>query len=310
MSSHARTRSGHRRSRADRSHVSPPALIAVGVDGGSSGRDAVALASLLASAMSGELMLIAVYEEPLLEGVIPAEVGWRSVKQQARAMLAQTRDSIAPSAGIVVEPDVFAWRALRRVVRRERRELLVVGSGRDAADGCVSLGRSAQELVGRLECPLAIAPEGMADRDLRRLERIGVGYDDQPEAQAALDLAGTIALAATAELDVCAVADDRVPGGLTTEQVVLGGDAIMTEETGALLDRTLAATRGFGAPARVAVSAGSPPDALSALGAGVDLLVIGSSGSGRAGRVSVGRTGKALAGGAPCPVLIVPRSVR
>jgi nucleotide-binding universal stress UspA family protein len=218
MSSHARTRSGQRRFRAARSHVWPPAVIGVGVDGSPSGRDAVALASLVASATGGELMLIAVYEEPLLEGVIPKEMGWRTVTRQARAMLAGTRDSLAPSARVVVESDVLLWRALLRVVRREHRDLLVVGSGHDGADGRVKLGPDAQQLLGELDCPLAIAPRDMASRGTRRLERIGVGFEDGPEARAALELAGAIALAAGAELEVRAVIDDRVPGGLTTEQ--------------------------------------------------------------------------------------------
>jgi nucleotide-binding universal stress UspA family protein len=256
MSFPARLRSGYARSHVDRPDSSPPALIGVGVDGSSSGRDAVVLGSLLASA-------------------------------------------------------VLVWRALRRVVRREHRDLLVVGSGHDAADGHVRLGRSAQELLGNLDCPLAIAPTDMATRGgPRRLERIGVGYENEPEARAALDLAGAIALAAGAELEVCGVIDDRVPGGLTTEQVVLGGEAIMTEQGSTLLDRTVAATRGCGTPTRVGVSVGSPPDALLGLGAGVDLLVIGSSRSSPAGRVSVGSTGNALVGGAPCPLLVAPRPVR
>jgi nucleotide-binding universal stress UspA family protein len=158
MSDRARLHGGHRRSHVDRSRASFPSLIGVGVDGSSSGRDAVVLASLVAGATGGELMLIAVYEEPLLEGVVPAEMGWRSVKTQAREMLVATRDSLAPSARIVVEPDVLVWRALQRVVRREHRDLLVVGPGQNAADGQVALGHKAQKLVERLECPLAIAP--------------------------------------------------------------------------------------------------------------------------------------------------------
>jgi len=85
-------------------------------------------------------------------------------------------------------------RALRRVVRREHHDLLVVGSGRDAADGRVAVGHTARGLLGRLECPLAMAPLGLRDRSKRRLERVGVGFDGWPEARAAVGLAGSIAL--------------------------------------------------------------------------------------------------------------------
>ena len=68
----------------DRSRSSPPVRIGVGVDGGSSGRDAVVLASQLARATGGELMLIFAHEEPLLEPVVPAEMGWANAQKQAR----------------------------------------------------------------------------------------------------------------------------------------------------------------------------------------------------------------------------------
>ena len=164
MSGSAPMASGHGRSRVEGSRPSPPTLLGVGVDGSSSGLDAVALASLFASATAGEPMLIAVYEEPLLEGVVPGELGWRSVKRQAWAVLDATRDALLPAARMVVEPDVLAWRGLQRVVRREHRDLLVVGLGHRATDGHAGLRHSARELLGQVEWPLAIAPTGGAAR--------------------------------------------------------------------------------------------------------------------------------------------------
>ena len=307
MSSPARIPAGRGHTHVGRSHSSPPALIGVGVDGSSSGRDAVVLASLIASATSGELMLIAVYEEPLLEGVVPAQMGWRAVKKQARAMLVATRDSLAPSARVVVEPNLFVWRGLQRVVRREHRDLLVVGSGHRATDGHVSLGHGAQKLSGNLECPLAIAPRALASRGKRRLERIGVGFEDAPEARSALELAGAIALAAGAELAVCAAIDDRTPVGVPNEDLVPVGETIAENQARGLQYRARTAARTIGATAQVEISRADAADALCAFGAGVDLLLIGSSRSGRRGRVALRRTARAVARRAPCPVLIVPR---
>lgn len=62
-----------------------------------------------------------------------------------------------------------------------------------------------------------------------------------------------------------------------------------------------------GASAFVGVSCGEPADRLAAPGTRVDLLVIGSGSSGPAGRVFLGKTGRALVDGAQCPVVIVPR---
>jgi hypothetical protein len=57
----------------------------------------------------------------------------------------------------------------------------------------VRLGDEARQLLCHLECPLAIAPRGMGSREKPQLERIGVGFDDGPQARAALELAGSIA---------------------------------------------------------------------------------------------------------------------
>ena len=203
----------HRRSEHDTTPVPVPHLIGVGVDGAPAGRDAVVLAAMLARATQAELMLIAIFEQPLLEGVVPAELGWTSVKEQARAMLARTRDSLAPEARIAVQSNALAWRGLLRVTRLEHRDLLVLGSTRRANDGQVRLGNVADELLSHLECPLAIAPRGMQEEAGARLERIGVGFDATPESEAALSLAGAIALAADADLHVRAVLTIEWPVG-------------------------------------------------------------------------------------------------
>lgn len=309
MSSHAASTRGLSRSRLGRSHPAPPVRIGVGVDGRASGRDAVVLASQLARAARGELMLIAIYEEPLLEPIVPAEAGWTSARKQARAMLAATRDSLAPEARIVVDSNPLVWRGLRRVSEREHRDLLVVGSGRRAGAGQVRLGERAQDLLYHLECPLAIAPRGMSNRDQARLERIGVGFDDGPEARAALELGGAIARAAGAALEVRGVVDDLGSSGLAAEEVVLGGEPIIVGRRKSLLDRARADAQATGVPARVDVRPGDPADVLCALGDEADLLVIGSGRSAPAGRVSLGKIGRALLRGAPCPVLIVPRPI-
>lgn len=290
-----------------KSPTAPPTLIGVGVDGTTSGDDAIALASLLAGASGRDLMLIAIYEEPLLEPVVPAEAGWRSGRRQAQAMLAEAKESRAPEARAVVQADVLVWRGLRRVVQEEHRDLLVVGSRRRTSDGQVRLGERTRGLLDELGSPLALAPAGLRDIEKPRLERIGVGFDGGQEARAAVGLAEAIARAARATLDVRGVVDDRVPGGLTTEQITLQGEELVADQARWLLDRALLATQSAGVPVRAEVDSGDPADGLAQLADDVDLLVIGSSRSGHSGRVSVGKTGRALLNGAPCPVLVVPR---
>jgi nucleotide-binding universal stress UspA family protein len=295
-----------RRSEHRTTLVPAPRLMGVGVDGTPSGRDAVVLASVLAHATQAELMLIAVYEEPLLEGVVPTELGWTSVKQQARAMLARTRDSLAPHARIAVQSNALAWRGLLRVARLEHRDLLVLGSTRRAQYGQVGLGKVPGELLSHLECPLAIAPRGMQDAAGARLQRIGVGFDATPEAEAGLSVAGSIALAAGADLHVRGVVDDRVAGGIRTEDVALGGEAIVAGQLATLSERARAAAVDTGARAHVDVMPGVPADSLRELCDHVDLLAIGSGHAGGSGRVQLGGTGRRLLADAPAPILIAP----
>ncbi|MBV8220615.1 MAG: universal stress protein [Solirubrobacterales bacterium] len=286
---------------------SAPKLIGVAVDGNPSGRDAVLLGSVLTRATGAELMLIVVHEEPLIPVALPGGMSWTALEQQARTMLAETRDSMAPDARIKVQADVLVWRGLRHVVRQEHRDLLVVGSAKNADAGRVRLGKSAGELLGHLECPLAIAPSGFQAQTQRRLDRIGVGFDDSPESRAALDLAASIASAAGATLKVRGAIDDGVAGGLRTDQTVLEGDAITERQVISAYERDLAATSRTGVPTNHEVEVGMPTDVLSELCDEVDLLVLGSGHSGPPGRVQPGRTGRGMLRLATCPVLVVPR---
>lgn len=287
-----------------------PKLIGVGVDGTASGRDAVVLASLLGRATGAELLLIAVVEEPVVLLPGSPDVSWRNIQKQARTTLMSTRDSLAPEARIAVQTATVVSRALESVVRRQRRDLLVIGSGHHGEEGQVRLGQSAQELLSDLGCPLAIAPRGMRNFDEPRLDRIGVGFDDEPEARAAYELSASIAGAAGAELDLLGVVDDRVARGPRPARIVRGGDAVVECQVDELRTAALTAAEASGVSARVQVSPGAPSATLRSLAAGVDLLVIGSSRSGPAGRLSLGRTANAVSSGFPRPVMIVPRPVR
>jgi nucleotide-binding universal stress UspA family protein len=246
---------------------------------------------VLARATRAQLILIAAHVEPYLRFAMPMpeEAGWKSLHKQAWATVARTRDSLAPAARIEVRADVFEWRALDHVVRFTHADLLVVGSGHDAREGRVRLGRHAGELQDHLERPLAIAPRGMQDREDASLERIGVGFDGGPESQAALDLAGSIAAAAGGELVVRGVAAEREHAGLA--------------------DAALAAARATGARVQIDVTPGDVTETLYQLCRQVDLVVIGSCRRGSPGRILLGRTGHALLREAPSPMLVVPRPV-
>ena len=118
------------RPRRTERHAAPlpaPRLIGAGVDGAPGGRDAVVLAAMLGRATHAELMLIAVFEEPLLEGVVPAELGWTSVGTRLRELC-------------------------------DHVDLLVIGSGRARTSGRVQLGSAGRTLLRDAPAPILIAP--------------------------------------------------------------------------------------------------------------------------------------------------------
>ena len=284
--------------------------IAVGVGGYPEGKDAVVLAAAIARATQAELMLVAVHPYPLV--VLPEEMNWKSLEKQAATMLAEVRDSLAPDARMVVETDLSVPRALERVVRREHRDLLVVGSSRHGPDGRVRIGKRSRQLLCHFKCALAIAPRGMHSRPLQELRRIGVGYDGGPESEAALSLAGSIAVAAGAELHLCGVVDDRLPS-IRWSALATGGAAVprwedaVLAQTASLRELALDRTKGIAANTHAEVLRGRPADALLKLSAETDLLVIGSRRWGAVARLLLGSTGEALAHDAACPLLVVPR---
>ena len=289
---------------------SPIARVAAAVDGYREGRDAALLASMIAGASGAELMLVAVHPDPIV--VLPAEIGWSGMRKEAQRVLRETRDTIAPGARIVVETDWSVPRALERVAQREHRDLIVLGSNRRGPEGRVRIGNLTRQLLSHTRCALAVAPRGFSDQPTRRITRIGVGYDGAPESEAAIALAGSLAIRAGATLQVRGVIDDSVPmvGWYSAgrEQVLEMWDKLLEPQVAALLARAQSASEATGADiGEVNVQRGRPADALLELCERVDLLVVGSRRWGGAARVLLGRTGEALMHDASTAVLVVPR---
>ena len=300
-----RARAGERKSGSPQASV---ARIAIGVDGYPEGQDAAALGVAIAGVTGAELMLVAVHPPAIFP--VPPSLQWKSLREEAERSLREVRDSVAPDARIVAETDLSIPRALRRAVRREHRDLLIVGSSRHAPAGHVRVGKRMRQLLGHVDCALAFAPKGLAKQPDFRLHRIGVGYDGGPEADAALAWASSIAVAAEAELCVRAVVDDRVPVLLQSALqglVAVEWRDVVDKEASRLRRQATVATAVAGAEVRIEVTCRRPAEALIALSENVDLVVIGSRRWGPAARVLMGSTGEGLMQRAACPVVTVPR---
>ena len=284
--------------------------IAVGIDGYPEGRDAAALAAGLSRATGADVLLVAILSDPL---VVPAAgLGWKALHKQAETTLAEVRNTLVPGARAVIETDVSVARGLERVVGREHCDILVVGSSRHGVDGSVRIVKRARQLIGAAGCVLAVAPRGLVEDGELKITRIGVGYDAGPESEAALSLAGSIARAAGAELNIRAVIDGRIPtfglAGARGESVVAEWEELIKADVELLRLKTVEAAKRVGADARVEALSARPAHALLELGADVDLLVIGSRRWGAVARLLLGSTGEVLMHDAACPVIVVPRA--
>jgi nucleotide-binding universal stress UspA family protein len=295
------------RATSARAHLS---RIAAGIDGLPEGMDAATLAGTLADVVGADLMLVGVLSDPLI--LPPGAVNWRELRTEAQATLHRARGELASHARTTLETDFSVPRALHRVVHRHHRDLLVLGSSRRGPQGRVRIGTRTRQLLGWFEYPLAIAPRGFSKHGRVRFARIGVGYDAGPEAQAALELAAYLALAAGAELEIDAVVNDQPPP-LGWSRFARGGadhsrweDAVLAELEKRRAEAE-AAAKATGAATQVEVKRGRPADVLLELSESVDLLVIGSRRWGPVSRLLLGSTGEALLHDAACPVLVVPR---
>ena len=108
---------------------------------------------MIARATGAELMLVAVYPDPLV--VLPRELGCKGMHKQAEVLLRATGKAVAPDARIDVETDWSVPRALERVVKREHRDLVMVGSSGSGLEGRVGIGKRSRQLLchGRARWP-------------------------------------------------------------------------------------------------------------------------------------------------------------
>jgi nucleotide-binding universal stress UspA family protein len=287
--------------------LQPIEHVAAAVDPYPPGQDAAALGSAVAAATGADLMLLAI--EPDLPLIIPG-LDFQRMRRETENMLKQTRSMWAPNARVVVDTDISIARGIRRVMRHHYRQLLAVGSSRHGPLGEVSLARDTRQLLDHLGCPLAIAPRGLSESEVK-LRRIGVGFDGDAESEAALATAATIASGCGAQLIVRGVIDDRVPAlgwpRLWGAAVLEAWKEVMDEEAEKLRNQIQTAVSELGLTAGVQVTRGRSAASLRELSGEVDLLVIGSRRWGPMARLLLGGTGEALVHGAHCSLLVVPR---
>lgn len=281
--------------------------IAAAVDASPEGRDAIVLAQALAGAGDPDLLLIGI--EPDLSFALPY-ADWQPMRKETVAKLSRLRDELAPKAFVAADRDTSIARGIERLARRNRRDLLVVGSGHRGADAEVSIGHTARQLISDLSYPFAIAPRGLAGRPGFAVRRIGVGYDDGPQAREALTVARGLAEQLGAELIVRGVIDDRMPalGWAPGAAAALAADwdAAIDQQAAELEQAIRSAVAGARGQISAQVTRGTAATELLGLSGEVDLIVIGSRRWGVVARLLLGGTGEALGRGSRAPLMVVP----
>ena len=220
------------------------------------------------------------------------------------------RDDLAPGARVKADRDVSIARGIERLVARNHRQLLVVGSSRNGPEGNVSIAHTTRQLMHDLTCPIAIAPRGLSLRPGYALRRIAVGFEGGSHACAALDLALQLAQRAGAELVVRAVVDDRITtpswAEIWLQPFREEWEKAVDDEIGQLQQQVDRVVEGAGIEVIREVVRGAASTSLAALSAEVDLIVIGSRRWGTAARLLLGGTGEALARSSQAALLLVP----
>lgn len=171
--------------------------VLVAVDGASGGRDAIALARVLAPP-SARMVLTNVY-------------------------------GVGGDAGAARSAGGLAGRALYRLARKESAELLVVGSSHRGPTGRTMLGGQTLAALNGSSCAVGIAPRGygMAEPEVRT---VGVGDAGTPESELAVSVARELAERHGAALEVRAVTEGDPAEELATmaehlDLLVLGSRA-------------------------------------------------------------------------------------
>ena len=286
--------------------------VVVGVDEAGGGRDAVALARDLVGS-TGRVTLVHSLPKNPYDSHEAAEAYRASerlgsfddfVKTRALGLLGQISEQAWPHPGeldievcAVISSSV--GRCLHEAAEDASADLLVVGSSRRNLLGRVLIGDDTRAALNGAPCAVAIAPTGYADRP-DPIAAIGVGYDESPDSEYALQVARELAAQHDAKLSAGTAISVPVssfgPGPLPLRDAI---DALVTQARERI--------RALG-DCEAQVGYGAPVDVLANYSESLDLLVIGSRGYGPVGRLVHGSTSWQLTHRARCALLILPRA--
>ncbi|MFC7643500.1 universal stress protein [Streptosporangium lutulentum] len=274
-------------------------------------RDGLALAVSLARQVGARLTVAYVHPPAWTTpgpGKIDAE--WQAyIAEKTAQTLEQARRLLSDVGDVPIDyvshGNRGSGRGLAELATRTNADVVVIGSAPQGGRGRISLGSTADQLLHGSPAPVALAPRGYGGSPPPGLRRLIVAYRRDPAAGQAVRQA--VALAA--QLDVPLHLITLVVGG-GRHSVVKGMLDRVREQVTADLR---AVARGH-RPLRVEVEVLEGRDVTTAL-AGVDwvpgsLLICASSQAGPLRRVFLGDVSLKIIRAAPCPVMMLPRSLQ
>jgi nucleotide-binding universal stress UspA family protein len=281
--------------------------IVVGVDGREGGRDALALAGLLQRVCGGEVLAVYAYPYDRTVSLDRADAVEAVLHEDLLAKLEAELVRAAVSARPLVIADASPARVLHSIAERDGADLIVVGAPHRSGADRVLGGDVAASTLHAAPCAVAVAPQGFAAGE-HVLRTVGTGFDDSPEARAALALAQRVAQAAGATLYALTVVAPPVAmwPGTALDPEWPGYDDAARQRGTRELESALAELGGDGVAEAIV---GSPANELTNRSRDLDLLVVGSRSYGPVRRLLLGSTSMRLVREATCPLLILPRGV-
>jgi nucleotide-binding universal stress UspA family protein len=279
-----------------------------GVDGGPSGRDALALAAVLGHSPNADVLAIGVYPDPLMPFPV-VFARHATMHEDCERELRAAREELAPRARIHAVPSVSPSRALWHAVEHEHADILVLGSARGTPDGEVRAGHHVRQILHDAACAVAIAPAGFAAHP-NEIRQILVGFDGSAESHEALELGRALARVTGGSLRVLTAIEVIPPSATQLDPMGVSAadwdavvDARRTHAREAL-DDAVAPDQGI----ETGIIEGEAGELLCEASSATDMLMIGSRHWGPIARIVLGGTGEYVVRHAHCPVLLVPRA--
>jgi nucleotide-binding universal stress UspA family protein len=285
----------------------------VGYSGSPESHDALTLTRVLAPALQLPVVAVSVITSAPLE--IDPRTFTTELDELAERLPTEARVALAGIEGVEAKAITgpSPARELERIAKESGAAMIVLGSTHRGSIGRVVPGTVANRLTAGGPCPIAIAPRGFAGSNVA-LDSIGVGFDGSREAETALALAGEIAQACAASLDLIAVINPHVPFGPPWASEGYAGAEVAPQIARVQVDgmwksaRT-AVRRLVPAEVRATIHVleGVPADVLADRSEQLDMLVVGSRGHGPAHRALTGSVSSEVARRATCPVIVTTR---